>query len=383
MVLAPPFLPVAEPDLGPLEEEFVLDALRSGWVSSMGAYIDRFEREFAAFCSTDHCVALSNGTVALHLALVARGIGPGDEVIVPDLTFVATAAAVLHSGATPVLVDVDPVSMCLDPELAATAVSARTKAIIPVHLFGHPAAMTQLRELAARHGLFLLEDAAEAHGATLGGQRVGSLGDAATFSFYGNKLLTTGEGGCITTNDAAFAKRVRFLKDHAMSHDRRYFHPEVGFNYRMTNLQAALGCAQLQRFPDLLQRKMNVLGMYRRALGDSEIRLNTQHAGVEAVCWLVTALLPGSWTESSQRELTCTLREAGIDTRPFFVPLHELPPYAGCKLVSRGGQTVSAALASRGICLPSSSRLTGDDVERVAASLRSALPGSEGRPAHA
>lgn len=365
----PNFLPVAEPDLGPLEERFVLEAVRSGWVSSLGEFIDRLEREFAAFCGVEHCVALSNGTVALHVALLARGIGPGDEVIVPDLTFVATAAAVIHAGATPVLVDVDPVSMCIDPELVERAVTPKTKAIIPVHLYGHPAAMDALRDLGRRKGIFVLEDAAEAHGARIGDRRVGSLGDAAAFSFYGNKLLTTGEGGCITTNDGALAKKIRFLKDHAMSPERRYFHPEVGFNYRMTNLQAAIGCAQLSRFDELLARKAAVLSHYREALRGSDIVINPSLPGVESVCWLVTTLLPGSWSAERQARLARRLREAhAIDVRPFFIPVHELPPYKDLRLVQRDA-SVSAALTARGLCLPSSNRLGRTDIARVASAL--------------
>ncbi|WP_437586922.1 DegT/DnrJ/EryC1/StrS family aminotransferase [Sorangium sp. So ce1000] len=366
------FLPVAEPDLTSLEERYVLDALRSGWVSSIGEYIERFEAGFAALCGVKHCVALSNGTVALHVALAARGLQPGDEVIVPDLTFVATAAAVVHAGATPVLVDVDPRTWCLDPELVERAVSPRTRAIIPVHLLGHPADMTALRTIADRASLFLLEDAAEAHGARWDGRTVGSIGDAACFSFFGNKLLTTGEGGCITTNDAGYAQHVRFLKDHAMSRERRYFHPAVGYNYRLTNLQAAIGCAQIERFPELLQKKANLLAWYREALDGSGIALNPQSKGAETVCWLVAALLPGEWSAERLDKVMGRLRGNGIDSRPFFVPLHELPPYRGLRF-ERGAEAVSSSLAVRGICLPSSSSLTRADVERVANQLRAAL----------
>jgi perosamine synthetase len=368
-----PFLPVAEPDLGPLEEQLVLEAVRSGWVSSIGEFINRLEREFAAFCGVEHCIALANGTVALHIALVARGIGPSDEVIVPDLTFVATAAAVRHAGATPVLVDVDPVSMCIDPELVREAITPRTKAIIPVHLFGHPAAMDALREIARERNLFLLEDAAEAHGARVGDKRVGSLGDAGAFSFYGNKLLTTGEGGCITTNDTALAKRIRFLKDHAMNPERRYDHPEVGFNYRMTNLQAAIGCAQLSRFDEMLGRKASVLKRYRDAFEGSELVLNPSLPNAKSVCWLVTALLPGEWSAERLGLLAQRLRtEHAVDTRPFFIPMHELRPYRECRWVGRGAAQ-SSMLASRGICLPSSNHLTDEDISRVANALRTEL----------
>jgi len=361
--LKPDFIPVAEPDLGPLEERYVMEAVRSGWVSSIGAFIDRFEKGFADYCGARHAIMLSNGTVAIHLCLVARGIGPGDEVIVPDLTFVATASAVKHAGATPVLVDVDPATYCIDPQHVESAITPRTKAIIAVHLFGHPANMTALREIADRHGLFLVEDAAEAHGARWLGKAVGGLGDAATFSFYGNKVLTTGEGGCITTNDDAFAARVRFLKDHAMSRERRYFHPEVGFNYRMTNIQAALGCAQLERAAEILSRKAQVLAWYREALEGSPVRLNPTVRPAEPICWLVVALLPRGSEDVAQ--VGAALSDAAVDTRPFFVPLSKLPPYAGCRLVARDAP-VSHDLADRGICLPSSTRLSRADVARVA-----------------
>jgi perosamine synthetase len=365
-------IPVAEPDLSPLEEQYLLEAIRSGWVSSIGPFIDRFEQEFAAFCGVRHCVALANGTVALHVALLAAGVGPGDEVIVPDMTFVATAAAVRHVGAEPVLVDVDPDTLTLDVELTARAISPRTKAIIPVHLFGVPADMDALRALAKERGLFLLEDAAEAHGAKIGGRPVGSLGDAATFSFYGNKLITTGEGGCVVTDDAALAERIRFLKDHAMSKSRRYYHPEVGFNYRMTNLQAALGCAQIARFPEMLSRRMAVLGEYRRQLEGLPLRLNPVIAGREEVCWLVYARLE---SPDATLALVAALAEAGFDTRPLFVPMHELPPYAECRLVTRG-ESVSSRESVRGLCLPSSNRLDPADIARLAHFTRATLTGS-------
>jgi perosamine synthetase len=364
-VSAAPFIPVAEPDLGPLEEKYVLEAVKSGWVSSIGAFIDRFESGFAKYCGTRHAVMVSNGTVAIHLCLVARGIGLADEVIVPNLTFVATASAVKHAGATPVLVDVDPDTYCLDPAWVEGAITPRTRAIIAVHLYGHPANMTPLREIADRRGIALIEDAAEAHGAKWQGRPVGGLGDMATFSFYGNKVLTTGEGGCVTTNDDALAARIRFLKDHAMSKERRYFHPEVGFNYRMTNIQAALGCAQLERAGEILARKSQVLAWYREAFRGVEVILNPSRPPAEPICWLVVALQPASSPAAETRRLQEELKLAGIDTRPFFVPLSQLPPYAECRLV-KGRRHVAADLADRGWCLPSSTRLARGDVERVA-----------------
>ncbi len=367
-----PKIPVAEPDLSPLEEQYVLEAVRSGWVSSIGPFIDRFESEFAAFCGVSHCVALANGTVALHVALLAAGVGPGDEVIVPDMTFVATAAAVRHVGAEPVLVDVDPDTLTLDVELVARALTGRTKAIVPVHLFGMPSDMGALKALSTDRSLFLLEDAAEAHGAKIGGRPVGSLGDAATFSFYGNKLITTGEGGCVVTDNAALAERIRFLKDHAMSKSRRYYHPEVGFNYRMTNLQAALGCAQVARFPEMLARRVAVLREYRRQLEGLPLRLNPVVPGREEVCWLVYARLE---SPEATLSLGVALAEGGFDTRPLLVPMHQLPPYAECRLVTRG-ESVSARASVRGLCLPSSNRLGPSDVARLADIVRTSLSGS-------
>lgn len=375
------FLPVAEPNLSDLERRYAHEAIDSGWVSSLGPFIERFEKGFAALSGAEHCVAVSNGTVAIHLALVAARIGQGDEVIVPDLTFAATAAAVVHAGAMPVLVDVDPKTWCIDPALVASAVTPRTKAILAVHLFGHPAHMTALRDVARRHGLLLIEDAAEAHGAKFDGRPVGGLGDMACFSFYGNKLITTGEGGAVTTGDAALAKRLRFLKDHAMSPERRYFHPEVGFNYRMTNIQAAIGTAQIERFPEMLAAKQAVLARYRAAFARvvPDVVLNPVVPPAEPVCWMVSALLPGAWDEARQRALMSLLKsEHQVDSRPFFVPMSELTPYAGCRVV-RGGTDVSRDLSRRGVCLPSSSALTEADVERVAHAVGDAIERSARR----
>lgn len=363
--------PVLEPDLGEKEERYVLDAVRSGWVSSIGPYVERFEREFASFVGVEHCVAVANGTVALHLALVARGIGPGDEVIVPDLTFAATAAAVVHAGATPVLVDVRRDDWTIDPELVARAKTPRTRALIPVHLYGCPARMTEIRD-AVGPDVFVLEDAAEAHGARdSAGRTVGSIGDAGAFSFYGNKLLTTGEGGALTTRDPEFAARARYLKDHAMSPQARYFHTEAGFNYRLTNLQAALGCAQLESLGGRLAQRARILEWYREALAGSPIELNPAPADRARVCWLTCALLPTSDVDVRDR-VAAALRGRGIDTRPFFVPMHRLPPYRECRHITRGG-SVAEDLFRRGLSLPTLSKLTRDDVGGIAGALRDAI----------
>lgn len=246
-------IPVANPSLDGNERAYVLDCLESGWISSQGGYLRKFEAALAEFLGVEHALAVSNGTVALHLALVTLGIGPGDEVIVPDLTFAASASAVIHAGATPVLVDVESTSWTLDLDKAASAIGPRTRAIMPVHLYGQPADMDGVKALADRHGLLVIEDAAEALGSTWKGRRVGTFGDASTFSFFANKIVTTGEGGMAVFADPAKAERARRLRDHGMNPEKRYWHDEIGFNYRMTNMQAAIGVAQMERIESFIK----------------------------------------------------------------------------------------------------------------------------------
>ncbi|GMV18733.1 MAG: perosamine synthetase [Polyangiaceae bacterium] len=371
----PRWIPVAGPVIGEREVECVTDAVRSGWVSSIGPYLDRFERGFAEFCGVAHAVAVSNGTVALQLALRALGIGPGDEVLIPDLTFAATAHAVLDVGAVPVLVDVDPVTWCMDPRAVERALTARTRAIMPVHLYGHPADMDAIMAIAAPRKLLVIEDAAEAHGARIGSQRVGSFGVASAFSFYGNKLMTTGEGGALVTNDEALASRFRFLKDHGMSKERRYYHSELAFNYRMTNLQAALGVAQLEQVESFIQKKRLLMRWYREALdGVPGLTLNAEKPGTTNVYWMVSAVLGAELVAS--RDAVCSqLREVGVDTRPFFVPMGELPHLKGFRRCGATGDAcpVAAKLSARGLNLPSGVSLTREDVDYVASALRNCL----------
>ena len=366
-------IPVAAPVIGAREVEYVSDAVRSGWVSSIGAYLDRFEHDFAAFVGTSHAVAVSNGTVALHLALAALRIGAGDEVIVPDLTFVATAHAVLLVGATPVFVDVDPETWCLDPRAVDRAIGPRTRAVIPVHLYGHPADMSALAALTSSRGIAIVEDAAEAHGARIGAERVGSIGRAASFSFYGNKIITTGEGGMLTTNDAALASRFRYLRDHGMTKDRRYYHTELAFNYAMSNMQAALGVAQLERIVDLLAIKREIFGWYRSRL-DGRVGLNAERPGAAATFWMTCAVLAAGG-EPERDAVRSRLADRGIETRSFFAPMSQLPHLRSCRCVGVNGDgaPVAAALASRGFNLPSGCGLVRDDVEYVCDVLLDAL----------
>lgn len=357
--MADRFYPISMPSIGELELANVVDAVKSGWVSSLGRYVTEFEERFAAFCGTEHAVACTNGTVAIHLVLHALGIGPGDEVIMPDLSFIATANTVLLAGATPVFCDIEAETLCLDPALIEALITPATKAIMPVHLYGHPAAMDAINKIAKAHGLYVIEDAAEAHGAEVEGRRVGSLGDCATFSFYANKNLTTGEGGMITTNNAALAARCRHLRDHAMSATKRYWHDEMGFNYRLTNLQAAIGCAQLERSGELLGGRREVFGWYSEHLaGVPGVTLNRTAPWARNSYWLVCAEFDG--VDAAGRDaIMAGLKARGVDTRPYFYPMSMMPHF------TEAATPVSHAASARGINLPTYIGLTRTDVAYI------------------
>lgn len=353
-------IPVSEPYIEEKEINYILDAVRSGWVSSIGPYIEKFEQKFAEFVGTKYAITVSNGTVALHLALVTLGIKNGDEVLVPDLTFVATANAVVYCGAKPVFVDVTPDTWCIAPEDIRKKITKNTRAIIPVHLYGHPANMIEILKITKEYNLSVIEDCAEAHGALYKGKVVGSLGDFGTFSFYGNKIITTGEGGMLTTNNKNQYERAKFLKDHAMSKEKRYFHPEVGYNYRLTNIQAALGLAQLERIDEIISKKRQIFEWYKKHLNNIEgIRLNPESAWAKNVYWMVCLVIDKDFG-ISRDELMAKLKEKGIDTRPFFYPMTEMPMYGG-----KAANPVSKYLSERGINLPSSVKLTEEDVKWI------------------
>jgi perosamine synthetase len=353
------FFPVSRPSLTALESEYVSRAVQSGWVSSIGEFIGAFEIGFARFVGAKHAISVSNGTAALHLALAAIGVGQGDEVIVPDLSFIATANAVLMCGATPVFADIDRENLCLSPADLERCLTPRTRAIVPVHLYGNPADMDAINSFAAQHDLFVIEDAAEAHGAAIHERRVGSLGYCATFSFYGNKLLTTGEGGMITTNDSVLAERCRSLRDHAMSKVKRYWHQERGYNYRITNLQAALGCAQLERADELIEGRRAVCNWYRRELSRVEgIAVRRASSWATPAPWLMCVEIEGE--DGNRRDdLMQRLKEHGVDTRPYFYPMSDMPYF------ERADTPVAHEMAQRGINLPTYVGLTEADVAAI------------------
>ncbi|OSI28437.1 aminotransferase DegT [Bradyrhizobium canariense] len=357
--MADKFIPISQPSIGVREKELVLAAVESGWVSSIGRFIDEFENSFARYCGTEFAIAVSNGTTGLHLALAAFGIGPGDEVIVPDLTFVATANAVAYTGAKPVLADVDPETLCIDPGSVEALITPRTKAVMPVHLYGHPADMDAIASIARPRGIIVIEDAAEAHGAEYKGRRVGGLADCGVFSFYGNKIVTTGEGGMLTTNDPAFYRRAKRLRDHAMSSDRRYFHDERGFNYRMTNLQAALGVAQMERIDQFLARRAEIMAWYRSVVRTSDVvRLNRVQNWARSAFWMV-CLEVDRFDDDSRAAFIQSLKQRGIDSRPYFYPLSTMPMY------SQESLPVAARKSRIGLNLPSFFDLGKSDVERI------------------
>ncbi|QCG93042.1 aminotransferase class I/II-fold pyridoxal phosphate-dependent enzyme (plasmid) [Azospirillum sp. TSA2s] len=364
-------IPVLEPELRGNELTYVTECIKTGWISSKGRFVLEFEKAFAAYIDVPEAVSVSNGTTALHLALLALGIGPGDEVIVPDLTFAATANAVLHAGATPVLVDVRPDTWNIDPDAAAAAITSRTRAIMPVHLYGLPADMDGMRALAERHGLVVIEDAAEALGAFHHGRAAGGIGDAGCFSFFGNKLITTGEGGMVTFRDPAAAARARMLRDHGMAPDRRYWHEEVGYNYRMTNIQAALGVAQLERIDEFIGRKLEIAEMYRAGLQDIPgVTLPEIVPDLRNVYWVFSIIL-GEEIGISRDEVAIRLNSKGIETRPLFYPLHTMPPYR--RYAGNRQFAASDRLSRCGLSLPSGVTMTPGEIAHVVDTLRGVL----------
>jgi perosamine synthetase len=365
------FLPVAAPDLSGNEEKYVVEAIRSSWISSTGPFIQRFEREFAELCGTRSAVAICNGTLALHVALLAQGLRPGDEVIVPSLTYIATANAVRYAGAEPVFVDVDPRTWCMDPEQLEAKVTSRTRGIIPVHLYGHPADMDAINRIAGIHGLWVVEDAAEAHLARYRGRPVGGLASIGIFSFYGNKIFTSGEGGAVTVNDPQLELRVRTLKGQGVDPQRRYFFPVTGYNYRLSNVAAALLCAQLERRDDMLARRRRIFAAYRERLdGVPGVGFQPVAAWAEAAPWLFCITVDARAYGRARDELAQELLGQEIETRPFFIPLHRLPPFAAAS--ARRGEVlpVTDALGSSGLNLPSFPAMTDDMVGRVCDAIR-------------
>jgi perosamine synthetase len=363
-------IPVAAPDLGGRETEYVLECLKTTWISSAGRFISEFEKAFAEFCGVKHAVATNNGTTALHLALVALDLKPGDEVIVPSLTYIASANAVRYCNGRPVFVDNDLETFNMDASEIAAKITPRTRGIMPVHLYGHPADLDPILEIAERHGLFVIEDAAEAVGAKYHGNRIGGAGNCATFSFFGNKIITTGEGGMVTTNDDQLAARLRLFRGQGVDPQRRYWFPVVGYNYRMTNIAAAIGLAQIERIDFHTQSRAWVAQQYRKRLAPMRnlIALPQTKPWADHAFWMYTIRLLDS-IEKQRDQVMQELDVMGIETRPVFYPMHVMPPYQE----PSGSYPRAELCGARGINLPTHANLTEQDLDYIVAALETVL----------
>ena len=368
-------IPVNEPLLGEREVELVTDCVRTGWVSSAGQYLEEFERRWAQYCGMKHGIAVCNGTAALDIAVGCLRLEPGDEVIVPSFTIISCAQAITKHGGRPVLVDCDPDTWCLDVDQVAARITSRTRAIMAVHMYGHPADMTTLRDLADRRGLVLIEDAAEAHGAEYKGRRCGGLGDISCFSFYANKIITTGEGGMVLTNRDDWADQARSHRNLCFRSDRRFYHEELGENYRMTNMQAALGVAQLERIEQIVTRKRAVAAAYAEGLRScNALQLPVEREWARSTFWMYGVVLrSGRVPAGLAAELGERLQARGVQTRPFFLGMHEQPALLRMGLFAGEKYPVTERLARAGLYLPSGTALTDEQVQEVVAAVLDSL----------
>jgi perosamine synthetase len=372
---------VAGPWITELEVRLVSEAAQTAWYEKANVFHERFEKAFAKHLGVRFAVALPSCTSAIHLALAAHGVGPGDEVIVPDATWIASSAPVSYLGATPIFADVDATTWCLDPNSVASCLSARTRAIIGVDLYGGMVDYDRLRALTAGKGILLLEDAAEAIGSTWRGRPAGALGDVGVFSFHGSKTLTTGEGGLLATDNEELYKRVLVLRDHGRKPgDRMFKNDEIAFKYKMSSMQAALGCAQLERLPELIKRKRDIFAWYREEFqAETRLTLNAEPEGTFNNFWMVTAVLDRA-LKISKEDLMSHLDNLGIDSRPFFHPLSSLPAYARASDAprARAQNRVSYDISVRALNLPSALCLTREDVARVGEAVRQRMQGAHG-----
>jgi len=366
-------IPVNEPTVGEREVEYVSECLRTGWISSAGRFLEAFEQAWAAYCGRDFGVAVSSGSAALDVAVRCCRLDEGDEVIVPAFTIISCVQSILSAGATPVLVDCDPETWCMDIGDVERKLTSRTRAIMPVHIYGHPVDMEPLMELASSRGLRVIEDAAEAHGGEYRGRRCGSFGDASCFSFYANKIVTTGEGGMIVTDDEGIAEHARSLRNLCFQAGRRFIHEELGFNYRMTNVQAAIGLAQVERVETTVAHKRDIGRAYTEALsGVAALQLPVERSWARNVYWMYGVVLRDD-VDLNADELAQRLKAHGVGTRPFFVGMHEQPVFARAGLFLGERHPVTERLSRRGLYLPSGTALTEDDVATVSAWVREVL----------
>jgi perosamine synthetase len=358
-------IPVSEPLIGDNVLPLVRECIETGWLSSDGNFVKEFECKWSSYCGAKYGVAVSNGTAALQIAVAALRLEPGSEIIMPSWTIISCAIAILEAGCVPVLVDCDPATWCMDLDEVEFKISPRTRAVMPVHMFGHPVDMRRLVELAKKHGLFVIEDAAESHGAEVAGRRVGGLGDMGCFSFYANKIITTGEGGMVVTNNDDFVERLRSLRNLCFRPDHRFFHTEIGHNYRLTNLQAAVGVAQIARVEAHIKMKRWIAACYRERLKNlHQVALPVERDWAKNVYWMYGLILDDS-VPFNAAEFANRLRKRGVDTRPFFIGMHEQPVLRSKGLFKGEAYPNSDKLARRGLYIPSGLTLTGSQIDFV------------------
>lgn len=364
-------IPVNEPLIGKEELQNITDCVKSGWISSKGRYIKSFEEEFAKFCGVRYGISTTNGTAALHLALACLDIKKGDEVIMPTFTMIATAYAVLYLGAKPVFVDSEDRTWNMDVSCIEEAVGSRTRVLLPVHIYGHPVEMDPIIKLSKKYGIFIVEDAAEAHGARYKNKRCGSMGDINCFSFYANKIITTGEGGMVITDNKRLADRARLLKDLSHSPGQRFLHMDLAYNYRMTNMQAAIGLAQTEKANKLIDRKRRIAGLYYENLKDIEgLRLPLEEKWAKSVYWMYSVLVKEDFG-LTRDEFKAELLKEGIETRSFFIPMHRQPVIQKMGLIDKKKKyPVSDYISDHGIYLPTGLALKDKDVLFVCEAIR-------------
>jgi perosamine synthetase len=364
---------MSEPLIGDNVLPLVRECIETGWISSAGRFIQEFEGKWSSYCGTEYGVAVSSGTAALQVAVAALKLEPGSEIIMPSMTIISCAIAILEAGCIPVLVDCDLETWCMNLDEVESRLSPRTRAVMPVHMLGHPVDMRRLVPWASKHDVFIIEDAAEAHGAEVAGRRVGGLGDMGCFSFYANKIITTGEGGMVVTNNRDFADRLRSLRNLCFRSDRRFFHTEIGHSYRLTNLQAAVGLAQTERVESHIQRKRWMAACYRERLKDlSHVILPVEREWARNVYWMFGLVL-NDGVSIEVVELARRLRGRGVDTRPFFLGMHEQPVLRARNLFAREHHPVSERLARRGFYVPSGLTLTELQIDFVCDAVRQEL----------
>lgn len=350
---------IANPVFNGNEKKYLNECIDTGWVSANGRFVNEFEEKFAEFCGCKYALSCSNGTVSLHLILLAMGIGPGDEVIMPTLTYIATANTVRYCGATPIFVDSEENTFNIDPTKIEEKITSRTKAIMPVHLYGLPVDIDAILEISKKHNIPIIEDAAEAHGAEFKGQRVGSFGVAASFSFFGNKVITSGEGGMVVTDDEELYQRMKLLKGQAVSPNKKYWHIDIGYNYRMTNMQAAVGLGQLENINWHIKERERIAKLYVKYLYGTETYMKLQYTpeNCKQTYWMNNVILQDIVTKERNQVME-EMEACNIEMRPVFYPMHIMPPYLDNSISC----PIAEKLGARGISLPSHALLTEEDV---------------------